>query len=90
MAGKTQECLVTTTAAPIPATPMSFRTSVEIQNLGPNPIYCGFSASEAVNSKARKLATGETWVVSTSNFTIYAVTTVNQVSGAATIVTEIQ
>lgn len=88
--GKTTEVLVSTTATALPAEPLFLRRSVEIQNLGPDPIYIAFNAAEAVVDKARKLSTGDTYSVTRQGVTLYAITTVEQVTGAATIVMELQ
>jgi hypothetical protein len=90
MSGKVTEVLVTTTPTALPASPLYLRKSVSIQNLGPNPIYIAFSAAEAVATKARRLATYDTLTVERQGVTLYAVTTVDQVTGAATIVMELQ
>lgn len=67
------------------------RRAIEIQNLGPNPIYCAFSSSAAVVTKSRKIGTGESWSLNhPPNVAIYCkAATADQVTGAATIVTEI-
>jgi len=90
MSGRTSEILVLQTATALPATPLFFRRSVEVQNLGPNPIYVAYSSDTAVVNKARKLATGDTMSVTGQGFTLYAITTVDQVTGAATIVQELE
>ena len=90
MSGRTTEVLVLTTATALPTTPLFFRRSVEVQNLGPNPIFVAYSSDTAVATKARRLATNDTWSVSGQGFTLYAITTVDQVTGAATIVSEIE
>ncbi len=89
MSGRTTEVLVLTTATALPSTPLFFRRSVEIQNLGPNPSFVAFSAETAVATKAHRLATNDTFTVSGESFLLYAITTVNQVTGAATIVSEL-
>jgi hypothetical protein len=89
--GKTTEVLVgAITPTALPATPLFLRRSVEIQNLGPNPIYIAFNEDEAVVDKARKLSTGDTYSITRQGVTLYAITTVEQVTGAATIVMELQ
>lgn len=90
MSGRTTEVLVLTTATALPTTPLFFRRAVEIQNLGPNPIFVAFSSATAVASKAHRLAQYASMVVSGESFELYAITTVNQVTGAATIVSEIE
>lgn len=86
----TTEVLVLTTATELPR--LSNRAGIEIQNLGPNPIYCavGSSAAAVVNKSRQIAATGGTWVLSASNRTrIWCVAaTAAQVTGAATVVSE--
>lgn len=71
---------------------MRARKGLEIQNLGPNPIYCapGVSA-DAVSTKARKISTGESWGISLFyGIAVYCIAaSADQVTGAATIVTEV-
>jgi hypothetical protein len=90
MSGRTTEVLVLTAATALPAEPLFFRRAVQVQNLGPNPIFVAYSSDAAVASKAFKLATGETLPVAGESFSLYGVTTVNQVTGAATIVMELE
>jgi len=92
MAGSTTEVLVSnTTPTPLPASSLYNRRTVEVQNLGPNPIYVAFSSAAAVVTKARRLATNDSWTVSGTGFTLYAIAgTADQVTGAATIVSEVQ
>ncbi len=89
--GTDPEVLVLTTATRLPQ--LCGRQAVEIQNLGPNPIYCSLSvASMARVGKARRISTGETWSVDApATLPIWCVAaTAAQVTGAATIVTEIR
>lgn len=89
--GVTTEVLVLTAATPMPATAMSFRKAIEIQNLDPDPIFCAFSAATAVVNKSRRLAQYETMRVSgPSAFSVWCITAVNQVADAATIVMELE
>lgn len=91
MSGTTREVLVLTTATQLAsASSAMYRKSVEVQNLGPNPIFVAFSEETAVATKARRLATYDTLSVSGETFTHYAITTVNQVTGGATIVMEME
>lgn len=89
--GTDPEVLVLTTATRLPQ--LCGRRAVEIQNLGPNPIYCslGYSSMARVG-KARKVGVGESWVVDAGDtLPIYCVaSTASQVSGAATIVSEVK
>jgi hypothetical protein len=83
-----KEVLVLTTATAIPRTQGT--KAFEVQNLGPNPIYCAFgAAANAVVLKSRKIAAGENWSIEVgSTVKMWCITTVNQVTGAATVVTE--
>lgn len=89
-AGETTEVLVGTTPTQMPTTTLNSRRSLEIQNLGSDPLYCGFSVAKAVSSKARRVNSGETWALSGTLFTVYCVTANAQSTGAATIVSELQ
>jgi hypothetical protein len=89
--GVTTETLVSTTATAMPCT--AGRKSQEIQNLGPNPIYCAFSSGTAVATKARRVdANGGVWSLdATSAVCVWCVTvTAVQSTGAATISSEVQ
>lgn len=90
MSGRTTEVLTLTTATNLIPTPLFFRQSVAVQNLGPNPIYVAYSAAGAVVNKAWKLATGDTFSVSGQSFSLWAITTVDQVTGAATVIMELE
>jgi hypothetical protein len=93
----TNEVLVLNSAATLVTTSLLSRRGIEIQNLGPNSIFCGVVAATAdaaavvVVNKARKLAAGEAWGLSLPEgrkvFCIAA--TADQVTTAATIVTEV-
>ncbi len=63
----------------------------EVQNLGPNAIFCNI-ANAAVLNKSRRLQSGEAWGFSSPSATdIYCIAaTANQVTGAATIVTTVK
>lgn len=87
----TTEVLVGTTATALPQ--LGQRRGVEIQNLGPNPIFCALgSSAAAVVNKARKVDAGAAWALNApSTQTIWCVaSTAAQVTGAATVVTEIR
>ena len=54
------EVLVLTTATRLDATPLSGRQSAEVQNLGPNAIYCQLRGSSGLAvGKGRKVAAVE-------------------------------
>lgn len=92
----TNEVLVLNATSTLLTTTLVARRSVEVQNLGPNPIYCAVSAGStdsavAVVTKARKVAAGEAWALDLPpGRSIYAKAgTTDQVTTAATIVTEV-
>lgn len=89
-AGETTEVLVGTTPTQMPATTLNSRRSLEIQNLGSDPLYCAFSIAKATSSKARRVNSGEAWAISGTLFTVYCVTANAQSTGAATVVSELQ
>ena len=88
---RTNETLVGASATALPA--RSARGSIEIQNLGPDPIYCALGeSSQAVVGKARMVAAdGGTWLLPIpAGVAVYCVTTVAQVTTKATVTTEIE
>jgi hypothetical protein len=73
-------------------TPWKLRRAVEIQNLGPNPIFCQLrnSTNLAVN-KGRQVINGEPWAFAAGAATqIWCISSSSQVTGAASIVTEVE
>jgi hypothetical protein len=89
--GVTTEVLVTTAAAvPVPATALAGRRALEIQNLGPNAIWCSFGTPVA--TKARKIASGDAWAVDASDKVVVRciASSADQVTGAATIANEVR
>jgi hypothetical protein len=87
-ASLTNEILVLTTSTAI--TRSTRTTSVEIQNLGPNDIWCAVDGTP-VATKSRKIAaSGGTWSLDlNAGVAINCLaSTANQVTGAATIVSE--
>ena len=93
MATFTNEVLVLASGAVRLETGLVGRTGLEIQNLGPNPIWIGLDTSgTAVVNKSRKLNTGESWSLNLrEQVKVYAIaSTADQVTGAATVVTEVQ
>lgn len=89
-AGETTEVLVGTSPTQMPSVTLNSRRSLEIQNLGSDPLYCAFSAAKAISTKARRINAGEVWAVSGTLFTVWCVTANAQSTGAATIVSELQ
>lgn len=90
MTALTKEVVVTTSAAEI--TRVGFLPVTEILNLGPNSIWVAFGDIAAcVINKCREVKSGEAWSFSLpTNVAVYALCSVLQVSGAATIVTQSQ
>lgn len=96
MATYTNEVLVLNATATLLTTTLSGRRSVEVQNLGPNAIFCAVSSSTtdstaAVVNKSRKVGAGEAWALDLPpGRSLYAkAATADQVTGAATVVTEV-
>lgn len=96
--GVTSEVLVlNATQTAMPAAPLSDRRAIEIQNLGPNAIYCAVGPASApptaVLLKSRQIAaSGGVWAVDAGpNIIVRCLAaTADQVTGAATIVTEVR
>lgn len=67
------------------------RRWIEVQNLGPNPIFVSIVGTTPASGKARRLATNESWAPPVNAIhKLYAIaSTADQVTGAATIVTEL-
>lgn len=87
----TTEVLVATTATALPK--LANRKAIEIQNLGPNAIFCALgSSAKALLNKARKIdASGGVWALDAPpTLSIYCITSTLQVTGAATVVTELR
>jgi hypothetical protein len=94
MAGVTTEVLVLTTATALPQVSL-YRRGMLIENRGPNAIWCAFSAAAAVVNKSHRVgpaseqpgnrfpfnSTDKIWCVAES---------ANQVTGAATVVSEVE
>lgn len=79
-------------SAPVQLPDSTNRRAISIQNLGPNAIYCAFSASaNAVLTKSIKIGNGETFSMNfPAGISIWCrAATADQLTGAATIVTEI-
>lgn len=92
-AGATTEVLVLASAA-VEMPRMPNRAGIEIQNNGPNAIWCaiGTSAAAVVNKCRQIAASGGTWSLAASNRTriFCRAATADQVTGAATDVSEFQ
>lgn len=88
----TNEVLVLTTSTRVDTGTLVARRGIEVQNLGPNAIYCAlYESTAAVVLKARKVAAGSSWAVDApAGLPMYCIAaTANQVTTAATIVTEL-
>lgn len=96
--GATTEILVSNTVqTAVPTTVLANRRAIEIQNLGPNAIYCAVGPAAtpptAVLLKTRQVAaSGGVWAIDLGPNVIIncLAATANQVTGAATIVTEVR
>lgn len=96
--GATTEVLVlNATQTALPATSLAGRRAIEIQNLGPNAIYCAIGPASApptaVLLKSRQVAaSGGVWAIDLNDKIVVRclAATADQVTGAATIVTEVR
>lgn len=84
------EVLVLTTATRVDNAATTYRRGCEVQNQGPNSIWCNVGTSTVVATKARQVLPGEAWAINLrAGVPLYCLaSTANQVTGAATIVTE--
>jgi len=93
-AGITTESLVSASVATtVPSSALIGRRAVEIQNLGPNAIYCALGGTAPVVSKTRAIAaSGGVWAIDLGAGVIVKclAATADQVTGAATITTEVR
>jgi hypothetical protein len=93
--GKTTEVAVTNSAGgtAVPASALANRRAIEIQNNGPNTIYCTVDGTAPlVGSNGRWIVAGAAWSLDAGpNVTIKCIaSTAAQVTGAATMVTELK
>lgn len=94
-AGETTEVTVTNGAGgtAVPAVPLASRRAIELQNLGPNPIYCTVDGTApVVLSNGRRILPGDAWSLSIGPSIIVTciAATAAQVTTAATMVTELR
>lgn len=86
------EVLVLASAATrVDPSPVVGRQGIEIQNLGPNAIFCQLRTTTGlVANKGRRIVNGEAWgLTAPSSLRVYCIAaTADQVTGAATIITE--
>lgn len=98
LSGLTQEVLVLASAPVVmPTTALAGRKAIELQNLGPNDEFCCIGTASAactpvVNKSRRVAASGGTWSLDVGDKAIVKciAATADQVTGAATIVTEVR
>jgi hypothetical protein len=93
LADRTTEVLVTTAGTQLPK--LQARRGLEVYNNGPNAICCAFatySATAVSGNSCRPIAAGASWAVDArdSSSILCKATSANQVTGAATIVSEVQ
>lgn len=93
--GKTTQVLVTNAAGgtAVPATSLSGRKAVEIQNNGSNTIYCTVDGSApVVTTNGRWILAGATWSLDAGAGVVITciAATAAQAAGAATMVTELK
>ena len=87
----TNQVLVLTTATRVDTAAFAYRNGIVIQNNGPNTIYCsiGDSAGLAVNT-GMQVVPGDTWSIPVRQYVpVYCLSSVAQVAGAATDVSEL-
>lgn len=82
------EVLIGSSATQIPRT--QGWNSLELVNLGPNTIWCGLKTSaNAVVNKSRPVLSNSSWSMNLqSGVAVWCISSVAQVTGAATIATE--
>lgn len=99
VSGTTTEVAVTNAVGgtTVPTTAKVGRKAIEIQNLGPNPIFCTVDGTAPVVNKARRIdALGSTvqpaWSIDAGPLIVVKciAATAAQVTGAATIVSEVR
>ena len=89
-ASQTEVLVLNSAATNVPATSTEGRLALEIFNNGPNTIYCKPAGTPVVN-KARPVSPGSSWYIEVGwTVTVKCIAgTADQVTTAATIVTEI-
>lgn len=94
--GKTTEVCVTNGAGgtAVPTTAFALRKAMELQNLGPNSIFCTVDgqAPLATGALGRRILSGDAWSIDAgSNIAVKCIAaTAAQVTGACTQVTELR
>lgn len=92
-AGDTSEVLVTNAAGGTIIPAFTGRKAIEIQNLGPNAIYCTVDGgAPVVGSHGRKIATDSVWSLDAGPAIVIKciAATAAQLTTAATIVTQLR
>jgi hypothetical protein len=84
----TSEVLVLTTVTALPQASL-YRRGLLIENRGPNPIWCALSSAATVVNKAHKIAAGERFAFNAPDKWWCIAETASQVTGAATVVSEV-
>ncbi len=94
--GKTTEVCVTNSAGGtiVPTTAFALRKAMELQNLGPNSIFCTVDGQAPLSTGAlgRRILSGDPWSLDAgANITVKCIAaTAAQVTGACTQVTELR
>ncbi len=92
--GKTSEVCVTNAAGGTTISAFAGRKAVELQNLGPNSIFCTVDGQSPLSTGAlgRRILSGDPWSLDAgSNVTLKCIAaTAAQVTGACTQVTELR
>jgi hypothetical protein len=94
-AGKTTEVLVlNATTTKMPTTAFANRKAIELQNNGPNTIYCTVDGSDPAvdGGQGRQISSGGTWAIDAGPLIIVncRAGTADQATHAATMVTELR
>lgn len=88
----TEVLVLNSAAVQVDATASRSRKGFEVENDGPNAIYCEVGGATPVLTKSRKLASGERWSAAAGFGQVVKciAATADQVTGAATIYSEVQ
>lgn len=88
---QTEVLVLASASTAVPTTPADGRKAIEIYNNGPNAIYCKPGGTGVVNT-TREIEPGTSWYLELASTVAVGcrAATADQVTTAATIVTEIQ
>jgi hypothetical protein len=88
---QTEVLVLASASTAVPTTPAAGRKAIEIYNNGPNAIYCKPGGTGAVNT-TREIEPGSSWYLELAKTVAIGcrAASADQVTTAATIVTEIQ